>query len=213
MSKIYIRPVRLKKWFPANDSLAATVARMCILREDFALEMNGMYADAIGPLDEHSRNWRRLYFFRNMVRTLMEIRSAIETLQKEPDFKRILSKEPKSERSDFNKLVAKLNQDHPIVKEVRNSIGGGHVSQGSVKTGLMGIDCNEEGFIEVAQTLRKTHFKFAYQLVVATLLGETPADRRQGKLVHFIRTIAGLLPVFEVVEKVVAIYAEDRGLT
>jgi hypothetical protein len=39
--KMHIRTVNLKKWFPGNDILAAQVARLCILREDFLFELEG----------------------------------------------------------------------------------------------------------------------------------------------------------------------------
>src|SRR5882762_8625753 len=50
----YIRVVRLGKWFPAGDPLAAAIARLSILREDFMLELRGIYAKSITALDTHS---------------------------------------------------------------------------------------------------------------------------------------------------------------
>lgn len=47
----YIRVVRLGKWFPASDPLAASMARLSILREDFMLELRGIYANSIETLD------------------------------------------------------------------------------------------------------------------------------------------------------------------
>lgn len=69
VSKIYLRQIKLRRWFPPNDRFAATVARLCILREDFALEMWGLYAAHIKRLDGHSAIWRQLYFWRNLVKT------------------------------------------------------------------------------------------------------------------------------------------------
>ena len=213
MAKIYIRPVRLNKWFPPHDPLATIVARLCILREDFALEMRGMMAEHIIPLDEHSAQWRRLYFFRNIVRTLSEIRSAIETLRRNSHFKRMLSEESEPKQVQFGELLEKLNRDHPVLKEVRNSVGG-HVLEVSVQKGLNGIaaDFDSQGFIEIGGSLGKSHYKFAYQLVVATLLGETPDAERTKKLEDVFRTIGGLITVFEIVEKIVVMYATDREL-
>jgi hypothetical protein len=60
VSKIYLRQMKLRRWFPPHDRFAATVARLCILREDFALEMWGLYAAHIKRLDGHSVIWRRM---------------------------------------------------------------------------------------------------------------------------------------------------------
>ena len=41
MPRIQMRPVRLRKWFPPNDPVATAEAMLCILREDFLIEMYG----------------------------------------------------------------------------------------------------------------------------------------------------------------------------
>jgi hypothetical protein len=40
---IFIRNINLRRWFPPDNDFAASVARMSILREDFAIEMMGVY--------------------------------------------------------------------------------------------------------------------------------------------------------------------------
>jgi hypothetical protein len=44
------RIIKLRKWFPADDPLAVPVARLCILREDFLLEMRGVYEERYNPV-------------------------------------------------------------------------------------------------------------------------------------------------------------------
>jgi hypothetical protein len=84
--KSIVRIVRLRRWFSPDDPLAAPVARLCILREDFAIEIQGVYREEIGKLDSHSAMWRKIYFFRNLVRTLMEIESTIHGLSSNGEF-------------------------------------------------------------------------------------------------------------------------------
>src|SRR5947209_323485 len=85
---------QLHKWFPAADQLATSFARLCILREDFYLELQGIsMSDDITALDGNSPRWRRMYFLRNYIRTLMEIRSTVESLQKNRCFRSILQKQ------------------------------------------------------------------------------------------------------------------------
>jgi hypothetical protein len=87
--------------FPPNDPLAAKVARLCILREDFLLEMSGVYTEEIKQLDGHSEEWRKLYFIRNLVRTLREIESGIHTLMSDPQFKVLLAAQKPERQKEF----------------------------------------------------------------------------------------------------------------
>jgi hypothetical protein len=47
MSKIYVGQMNLRRWFPPHDRYAACIARLCILRGDFALKMWGAVAMTI----------------------------------------------------------------------------------------------------------------------------------------------------------------------
>ena len=51
MPGAYVKIVKLRKWFPPHDPLASKIARLCILREDLMLEMQGIYADTVAELD------------------------------------------------------------------------------------------------------------------------------------------------------------------
>src|SRR5260370_31786277 len=107
-TRTYVRMVRLGKWFPAGDPLAAAVARLIILREDFMLELRGIYPNSITALDTHSDSWRRMSFFRFSVRTLWEIQGAFTTIRTNPDFKRILQKSPPTEQYQLKQISSKL---------------------------------------------------------------------------------------------------------
>jgi len=84
--KTHIRHLNLYKWFPSNDPIANAVARLCILKEDLSIEMEGVVADKIKYLDKTSTNTRKLYFIRNSVRTLREIVEAVDDLQNDEEF-------------------------------------------------------------------------------------------------------------------------------
>jgi hypothetical protein len=85
------RIAKLTKWFPPNDPLAAKIARLCILREDFLLEMKGVFTQRFQELDGTSEEWRRLYFIRNLIRTLREIESGMQRLFTDVEFKVLLA--------------------------------------------------------------------------------------------------------------------------
>lgn len=211
MLRWHIRPVKLRKWFPPHDGLAACVARLCILREDFLLESQGVYSEEIKALDEHSDKWRRMYFLRNSIRTLSEIRGAIETLQRQAEFKRILAAQPKARQNRFRKLIKEFTKAHRVVKEIRNSLGG-HVQHKAVQKALDGMSFDQWGFLEVGRILKETHYKFAGELVATIMVGGAPENLQMSKLENDFKLIAELFPVLPLMDEVVDMYAEARGL-
>lgn len=54
MARSHIRHITLSRWFPANDPLATLVARLCILREDYLLELQGLIKKDFNPFDVRS---------------------------------------------------------------------------------------------------------------------------------------------------------------
>lgn len=211
MSKIYVRSIRLGKWFPPNDPLAASIARLVILREDFMLEARGILARNVSELDAHSEEWRRIYFFRNIIRTLWEIQGALTTIRMNPEFKRMLKKESPREQHELSQMSAKLNAAASIVGELRNALGG-HVLSESVAKALNNLTYESWGFLEVGRTIGATHFKMAMQLVVEIFVAGIPENQKRSKLENDIGTLANLLPVVERLEKVIVMYAVARGL-
>jgi hypothetical protein len=211
MSKIYVQQMKLRRWFPANDRFAACVARLCILREDFGLEMWGIHRPRIKALDEHSVVWRRMYFWRNLVRTLWEIRRTIETLNTVPEFKKIFKTQPLAWRTKFERMVRQLEKHQVLVQNVRNSLGG-HVLQRTVEEALNGMPWDKFSYIEVGRVERKTHYRFAGELVLEMLLAGVPEDKREDEIKRVFRTTAKLLPVFELTGIILTMYVSARKL-
>lgn len=203
--------VKLRKWFPPNDPLAASIARLCILREDLLLESRGIEPNDIEELDQNSDKWRRMYFHRNLVRTFMEIRSAIVVLQGQEEFKRILRKQPKQKQTEFWRLVEEFNQAHKVIKEIRNSLGG-HVLQKSMQEALDEMDFDRWGFLEVGETLKDVHYKFAAELVTAILLRGVPEESQKSKIESDFKTIANLFPVLSLIDEIFGMYTKERRL-
>ena len=62
------------------------MARLCILREDLFIELQGLNDDPFPLLDEGSIDWRQIYFFRNLLRTILEIDGAIRKIRSDKGF-------------------------------------------------------------------------------------------------------------------------------
>jgi hypothetical protein len=211
MSRIYIRSIRLAKWFPRADALAVCIARLVILREDFMLEARGIRAEHSPELDEHSDGWRRIYFFRNIIRTLWEIQGAFTTIRINPEFKRILSRQLPSQRDELRQMSAKLNAAVSTVRELRDALGG-HVLTESVAKAIDNMPYDKCGFLEVGRTIGSTHFKIAMELVEEIFVAGVPENQKRPKMENDFKTLADLLPVVDRLEKVIVMYAVDRGL-
>ncbi|HVS88484.1 MAG TPA: hypothetical protein VHF01_09735 [Candidatus Acidoferrum sp.] len=211
MSRIYIRQMKLRRWFPPGDKFSACVARLAILREDFSIEMMGVYAPHLKALDGNSAQWRRVYFWRNMVRTLSEIRGVLIMLGSVREFKTALEKQPSVRRKKYAEMIKKFERGQPLLKRIRDSIGG-HVLHQSVEKALDSMDTDRWGFIEVGPILKKTHYKFTGELVVEILAAGVPEKERHAEMERQLREIAGLLPVFVLMEIVFATYVAARNL-
>jgi hypothetical protein len=203
--------VKLRKWFPPHDRFAACVARLCILREDFGLEMWGVHATSIKRLDGHSVFWRRIYFWRNLVRTLWEIRKTIETLNTVPQFKKVLKTQKPATKKQFEEMVRKLEKHQSLVQNMRDSLGG-HVLQRTVEQALNDMPLDKYGYIEVGRTLKETHYRFASELVTEMLLAGVPESHQQAEAVRHFQTVAKLLPVFALTDVILTMYVNARGL-
>jgi len=207
----YIRVVRLGKWLPAGDPLAASMARLIILREDFMLELRGIYATSISALDTHSDAWRRMYFFRSSVRTLWEIQGTLTMIRTNPEFKRILQRRSAKEQNQLKQISAKLNAAASLTKKIRNAMGG-HVLLEAVVRALDNMPYDRWGVIEFGSVLGTTHFKISGELIAEMLVAGVPEKERLAKLKADMKTMASLLPVVASLELVLEMYASARGL-
>lgn len=211
MSKTYIRAVRMGRWLPANDSLAAAIARLMILREDLMLELHGVVADEILDLDGHSASYRHIYFLRSSVRTLWEIQGALTMILRNPEFKRMIEKRPAKERAQLRDIAKRLNTASHLTKTVRDNIGG-HVLHHAVQKALNNIPYDNVGMIEVGRTIKRTHFKMAGDIVAEIFADGEPEVSKLAKIEKDFQILAGLLPVIVRLEQVLEIYLSSRGL-
>jgi hypothetical protein len=211
MASVIIRQIMLRRWFPPNDELAACVARMTILREDFAIEMMGLYEEQITPLDGNAEGYRKVYFWRNMLRTLSEIKSVVFKLNSLPEFRSALETQVQERKQQFQNLYRQFERTNDLLKSLRNDIGG-HVRFEKVLAALGGMPADKWGFLELGEFLGKTHYRFAGELVLEMQITGLPDDRRIPEIERQLRKTAKLLPVFALMELVFAVYTEARKL-
>ena len=131
MARTQLRHIILSKWFPSNDHIAIAVARLCILREDYLLELQGLIKQDFNPfdvsssvskpdsLDGNSPSWRRIYFFRNSLRTLNEIRNVVDGLFSDGANRAALANETVELRQTFEVLRDEIRDQSAVIKDSR----------------------------------------------------------------------------------------------
>ncbi len=211
MPGAYVTYVKLRKWFPPHDPLAAKIARLCILREDLMLEMQGIQADAIAELDGLSAASRRMYFVRNLIRTHMELSSGLRRLLSDSEFSSLLEKQSVGVRAKFKAALAKLDEAHPLLKEIRNDIGG-HVQELAVQAALERMSWDSVGLLDLGPNALLTHYEFSGEVTAEILLKDVSDEERRGIISKKFILIAELLPAFALIEYCFGIYAKDRNL-
>lgn len=207
----HVRIVRIREWFPPHDPLAAKIARLCILREDLLLEMEGVHTEDIETLDDHSAIFRRMYFLRNLIRTQMEVSGGIQVLLNDAEFKGLLESASAETKVAFEEGRRVISKAHPVAKEVRNEVCG-HLLEKAVQEALERIDTEAWGFLDLSRTAQRTHYKFAAELIAEMLLkGVSDSERRQIESSKF-EIIADMVAIFSLIEHCVLLYAQDRKL-
>lgn len=212
MTRTHFRHVDLWKWFPPNDPVAACLARLCILREDLWLEHQGLRFEDIKFLDGNQSAWRRIYFFRSILRTLFEIRGTILMLNKQKDFRNVIQKQSKASQKKYKSLFREFEQKHEFLKVLRNKLGG-HIDYKAVVESLNSMDADRRGMIEAGTTIKEIHYRFTAELVMAMLFSGVPGNEQIDSAKQMIRKVADLSSrVFPVIDNIIGTYIKDRKL-
>ena len=150
------------------------MAQLCVLREDLYLELCGIKEDEIKALDDNGDNWRGIYFFRNSMRTLFEIRNAFETLKLERKFLKQLALQSIFHKAytDFDKAMA---QSHRLIKRLRHETAG-HLDDTAFKKALERIEANTKQLFQAGESAKAIHYKFALEFIGAIFLSEAVTD-------------------------------------
>jgi hypothetical protein len=205
-------PIKLRRWFPPSDPVATAVAVLCVLREDFLLELRGIIGDDFGALDANDAASRRLYFWRNSLRTLTEIQDYLNRLNGEAAFRAAMQRERPEVRETFETLKRELNRaSEDFLRDLRNTLGG-HIDRDVIQATLDQMDPLQEGLFDVGRKRDDIHFKFTADLVWAVLIREAAPGRETPAAETLIRKVADLSPTLMAIDHVVMSYIRDRKL-
>lgn len=221
--------IPVKQWFPPNDPIAILVLKLCILREDYLLELAGMihgewfnlkskptYKGYQVGLDDNSDGWRRAYFFRNSLKTLFEIKEEVEAFfgekGKNKGLKAALAQESRRFRDVIKLLRNKMQIAEKTVAHIRHNLGG-HVSRGEIQKILRDMPDDTKALFQDAELTGKKRYRFVGDIVLRMFLPGVPEDEQSDKLEGLVKETAQLIPVFQTIDAVFSIYVQDRKLS
>lgn len=207
---MHIRHISLHEWFPATDPFAVAMARLCILREDLFLEWHGVIVASLDSLDAASKEWRRLYFFRHSVRTLYEIRRALQAIQAISSFKKALKQEKKAVQNRLNRLNKQFGALYEEIKAIRHHMVC-HVEPEPIQKALEDTPLDSRGLIQHSSDPLKIHYKFARELMVEVLRSGHGGDDET--VLALLDRIGQVFPVLVLIDEIFVIYARSKGLT
>ena len=209
-------PIDLRHFFPPDDDFATCVARLLILREDIYLEYYGITTGPYEWLDKNGVAWRHHYFFRNSVRTLQEISSALQKLNCVPEFKRAMKKIwSGSDQKKFKAFCKEIQSAGELVAEVRN-IMGGHVKHTVVARALQMLPSNSTGFWEYPHDPDDkpwhTHHPFLNHILLAMLHAGEDEPRDTEEVMQIPGVISNLITAIAHIDNIVQLYVAKRRL-
>ena len=171
--------------------------------------MQGMSEDAISVLDECSSDWRKIYFFRNCSRTLMEIKSAIHALKQKKEFLRDLSRQSRF-NDGYEKLVTAMEKAAHIVKKLRNEVAA-HLKDGAFEEALGKIDPDTKILFQGGNRAKDIHYKFALEFIGAVILRHAYADPEPEWNRILKATMEVCFSAVKAIDMLFMAYAEQRG--
>jgi hypothetical protein len=123
-----------------------------------------------------------------------------------------MAQQPEDVRTAFAQLKDQLDAAHKdFLKDLRDALGG-HLNQARIQTTLDSMDAQHEAFFQAGEVVGKTHYKFATDLLWATLLHNIPEKQHQEKAEALLRRTSSLSQAVKAIDDVVICYMRDRRL-
>lgn len=219
--RAHIRWIRPHKWFPADDPIATSVAKLCVLREDLYIEFLALAANEISltlpnvpegtsvpGLDDNGEEYRRVYFLRASLRTLSEVRGAVTQLWQNKNFRKLYETFDQKKYQELSGYIKRLEKNLKELKRIRNGLGG-HVLAEAIITALNTMPYEEIGRFQTGPKIKDTHFGFAGTICAQVLLQDVPKDKRESHLIQITNLNNKTL---EIISDILTAYVFHKGL-
>jgi hypothetical protein len=120
-----ITRVKLIRSALPHSELNVRIARLAVLYEDLRIELYAAAEQDIPLLDSIGDGYRRLYFVRRAISTILEVASAIRRIDQYPEFReKIKSRFSKPELADWEAGVTFFTNHDAELRGIRDDVGG-----------------------------------------------------------------------------------------
>ena len=116
-------------------ALHANVAQIAVLYEDLRIELKG-FEKEFPDLQAIGENYRRNYFVRRSIATLLEFSDALTMLDQSPDWRPVKEGFTPEMTATWVKAMKYFKENHRYLKKIRNDFGGHFGFNGRLRNGL-----------------------------------------------------------------------------
>src|SRR5487761_47777 len=172
---------------PPGSPLPACIARLAVLYEDLRIETLAVAETSMPVLDVTDERYRRNYFLRRSIATVVEFAETLRLLDGDVDFQTI--------RFGFNPEMAKswakalrfFAKHEALLQSVRNDIGG-HFGQKAARYATANLASGVVGKIE-AKYLRTVHLHFAGEIAATATMRHLSGSTNTRKFLYLLRVV------------------------
>lgn len=152
MIKSKTRAKDLQRVFTLSSKrlLHAHIARLSVLYEDLKIETSGIVEESLPALDSIDAPYRKNYFLRRSIATLIEFAEEIRLLDKLNDFNEIKSKFDGASLMRWKKAVRFFGRYESYLKKIRHDTGG-HFGLPAAIYAIADIPASYAGKIEIVR--------------------------------------------------------------
>lgn len=182
-----IRMQVLSRVFASQGTiLPAYIARLSVLYEDLRIELMATATKSIPLLDATDERFRRHYFLRRCIATLIEFAETLRLLDQCAEFRAVKSEFSTQLVEYWDKAVRFFHKHEEFLERIRNDIGG-HFGQQAAVYALANLDPSVIGKIEADEKNIRLHF--AGEIAAAATMRHLSGSTNERKFANLLRII------------------------
>ena len=182
-----IRMRELMEVFPSGhgEMVHAHIVRLAVLYEDLRIELYAIAEPSMPILDGTDERYRKNYFLRRSIATLVEFAETVRLLNECDEFQSIKEGFDKDIRPYWDKAVRFFQRHEQFFKRVRNDIGG-HFGSGAATFAVKSLSPEAVGKLEVRKD-ETVRLHFVGELVATATLRHLFGSSNQHKFQRLLR--------------------------
>lgn len=166
-------------------------------------------------LDDIGKGYRKIYFLRRSIATLVEFASAIEMLDQRPEFRKLKKRFNADCTSRWNEAVNYFSDWKQYLSEIRADFGG-HFDHGSARHAVEEMHPETIGELVVVKHMEEktggVRLKYAMEIVGAAMTRRKPADQEDSAYFHemFVVVRAGSQMAVKAIHTLSVVYLLEK---